>query len=224
MKYILLFLVVTTIQTELIAQAYRTNNSSRAKNENNDNSEGSEKLKLGKNIISFSPIQIVAADLTNESPDITISLAYERIFNNELISIKLPVSMSLIDNYYYIMPTLKLYPKKQGLAKYAVGPQLFFGIGDGTYQEYYYNQSNGYTTSREITMQRKQFGFLINNSFNFTLAKSVYIGLDASLGIIYYDNLPSDIRYGYINYNPYTVNNSSISPAFQMNFCMGYRF
>jgi len=129
------------------------------------------------------------------------------------------------NNFFYVMPTLKLYPRKQGIAKYAVGPQLLFGSGDGTYQDYYQDPVSFMTYTKDITMNRRQVGFLINNSVNFTIAKAFYVGLDASLGLIYYDNLPKN-NYNYYNSNltQYTTQNSRISPAFQLNFSMGYRF
>jgi hypothetical protein len=78
--------------------------------------------------------------------------------------------------------------------------------------------------ARDITVNHRQFGFMINNSVNFTVAKALYIGLDASLGIIYYDNLPKDIYYYNSGLTPFSNNNSNISPSFQLNFNMGYRF
>ena len=122
------------------------------------------------------------------------------------------------------MPTLKLYPMKQGVVKYAVGPQLLFGTGDGTYQDYYYDQNSGMSSTKDITVTRRQFGFMVNNSVNFTIAKALYVGLDGSLGIIYYDNLPKDIYYYNQGLTPFSSNNSRINPSFQLNFNMGYRF
>ena len=219
MKYVSLFIALVLFQLSATAQGYRTNNIEREKK------APKEAPTYGKNIISFSPVQIVLTDVEQSSPDITVAFAYERIFNNNLVAFRLPVSLSMKNNFFYVMPTLKLYPRKQGIVKYAVGPQLLFGSGDGTYQDYYQDPVSGMTKTKNITIHRRQVGFLINNSVNFTIAKAFYVGLDASLGLIYYDNLPKN-SYNYFSSNQilYTTQNSRISPAFQLNFSMGYRF
>jgi hypothetical protein len=205
-------------QLSATAQGYRTNNIEKEKK------APIESLTYGKNIISFSPVQIVLTDVEQSSPDVAVAFAYERIFNNNLVAFRLPVSLSMKNNFFYVMPTLKLYPTQQGIVKYAVGPQLLFGSGDGTYQDYYQDPVSFMTYTKAITINRRQFGFLINNSVNFTIAKAFYVGLDASLGIIYYDNLPKN-SYNYFSSNltQFTTQNSRISSAFQLNFSMGYR-
>ena len=218
MKYILSLSALFLLSLSVSAQGYRTHH----KNKKTENA--GEKIKYGKNIISFSPIQIFMTDTDQENPDVAVNLAYERIFDNELVSFKLPVSLSLINNYMYIMPALKLYPTKQGIVKYSVGPQLLFGTGDGTYTRSYQDPNTGFTTIEKKTITRKQFGFLIDNTINFTIAKSLYVGLNASLGIVYYDNLPRSNNYYNLGITPFGNGDSQISPAFQLNFNMGYRF
>jgi len=206
-------------QLSATAQGYRTNNIEKEKKAPN------ESLTYGKNIISFSPVQIVLTDVEQSSPDVAVAFAYERIFNNNLVAFRLPVSLSMKNNFFYIMPTLKLYPTQQGIVKYAVGPQLLFGSGDGIYQDHYQDPVSFMTCTKAIIINRRQVGFLINNSVNFTIAKAFYVGLDASLGLIYYDNLPKN-SYNYFSSNltQFTTQNSRISPSFQLNFSMGYRF
>jgi hypothetical protein len=206
-------------QLSATAQGYRTNNIEKEKK------APIESLTYGKNIISFSPVQIVLTDVEQSSPDVAVAFAYERIFNNNLVAFRLPVSLSMKNNFFYVMPTLKLYPTQQGIVKYAVGPQLLFGSGDGIYQDHYQDPVSFMTCTKAIIINRRQVGFLINNSVNFTIAKAFYVGLDASLGIIYYDNLPKN-SYNYFSSNltQFTTQNSRIGPAFQLNFSMGYRF
>ena len=220
MKLIISLAALMFIQTLCMAQGYRTNNTANHR----EKKSKTVHTDFGKNILSFSPLQVVAADI-EESPDVALTASYERILDNELIGIKLPVSFSLNNNYIYFMPTLKLYPARQGVAKYAVGPQFLIGFGDGSYQERVYNPSTGITSAKTTEVSRKQFGFLINNSVNFSIAKSLYIGLDAGLGIIYYDNLPDDTYnyYGSSGLTPFD-DNSNINPAFQIGFSMGFRF
>ena len=219
MKYVSLFIALVLFQLSASAQGYRTNNIEK------ETKAPKEAPTYGKNIISFSPVQIVFSDVEQSSPDVAVAFTYERIFNNNLVAFRLPVSLSMKNNFFYVMPTLKLYPRKQGIAKYAVGPQLLFGSGDGTYQDYYQDPVSFMTYTKDITMNRRQVGFLINNSVNFTIAKAFYVGVDASLGIIYYDNLPKN-SYNYYSSNltQFTTQNSRISPAFQLNFSMCYRF
>ena len=212
MKKILHILVLTVLASPLMAQSYRI-----------DQTESNKRAPLqsgalGKNIISLMPMQIMAMNLDDDGPDFTVGLSYERIFNNELISFRLPLSISLTKpNYYYLMPTLKLFPKKQGIVKFAVGPQFLFAYGNDEYVRYVNSPSGGY--SQTVEDVRKQFGFLINNNVNFTFSRNVYLALDYSLGIKYYDNFPNE----YNSFSPFG-SESNIAPVFQLNFNMGVRF
>ncbi|MBL7765630.1 MAG: hypothetical protein JNJ58_06035 [Chitinophagaceae bacterium] len=212
MKQLLSLLTILLISHSLLAQGYRVNR---------NDSKTSVKLKkedLGKNIIAFSPVHIVATDIESDQPDVTIAMSYERIFNNEMISVKLPVNVALTRQYFYIMPTIKLYPKKQGVAKYAIGPQLLFGTGMEEYQKFI-TGPNGIVYSQFVTERRNQFGFFLNNSVNFTIARALYVALDFGLGVKYYDSAPRNTD---MMFSPF--GNSGISPSFQLGFNMGYRF
>nr|HPI55288.1 hypothetical protein [Chitinophagaceae bacterium] len=48
-----------------------------------------KKDSYGKNIISFTPIQMMVAN-EDETPDPTIGISYERILDNEIISLRIP--------------------------------------------------------------------------------------------------------------------------------------
>jgi len=205
----------------LAQQGYKTDNSSTSKSHTKNQSY--DESGLGKNILSFSPLQVFVTNSDQSQPEAAIHLAFERIFENELLSVKLPVSVSLGNPFVYITPTVKLYPKRQGTVKYAIGPQFLLGFGKGTYHQYIYDQTTQMTTNKTITMDRKQLGFMVNNSLNVTLAKAFYVGLDAGLGILYYDNLPNDQYYNTM-YNPILNTNTNLQPTFQFAFAMGYRF
>lgn len=173
---------------------------------------------LGRNIVSVTPMQIMAIDIENDEPDFMVGLSYERIFNNDLLSFRLPVAMSLRKSgTFYLMPTIKIYPKKQGVVKFAVGPQLLFAMGEESYQRYVNTGSGAYYQT--ITENRKQFGFMLNNSINFTIARNLYAAFDYGLGIRYYDSFPRDNNY----LSPFG-SESSVLPIFQLNFNMGFRF
>lgn len=212
MKNILRILVLTVLVSPVMAQSYRI-----------DQTESNKRAPLqsealGKNIISLMPMQMMVMDLEDDGPDFTVGLSYERIFNNELISFRLPFSVSLFKpNFYYLMPTLKIYPKKQGIVKFALGPQFLFAYGKDEYSRYLNSPSGGYWETVEEV--RKQFGFLINNNVNFTFSRNVYLALDYSLGIKYYDNFPNE----YNSFFPFG-GESNITPVFQLNFNMGVRF
>ncbi len=208
------FLLIMSLTS--FAQGYRVNRTEEKKKVNIRNGE------LGKNIISFTPVQIIANDIFNENPDLTIGLSYERIFNNEMISFRLPVSVSIEKKAYYFMPTIKLYPKKQGLVKYAIGPQFLFATREETYSSYV-TGSGGVVYEKLVTDTRSQLGFLINNSVNFTFSKALYLALDFSLGLKYFDSMPN--RNNFTGISPFGGNgNNSVSQTFQLNFNMGYRF
>lgn len=116
------------------------------------------------------------------------------------------------------MPSIKLYPKKQGMVKYAVGPQFLIATGTIKYRENYnssYYPSYGDTT---FTEKSTQLGFMINNSLNITVAKQFYVGMELGIGIQYYDSRQNNNDGSNDTYdNPYEAN-------VQFNFNMGYRF
>lgn len=179
------------------------------------------KNELGKNIISFSPMHFIISNIEDESPDLAVGFAYERIFNNDIFAFRLPASFSIREKYTYLMPTLKVYPTHQGQVRYSVGPQFLIGFGKNTFSRTIYDQGQ-YINITE-TINRKQLGFLINNGLNFTLAKHVYVGLDAGLGIKYYDNLPAQYNYYSSGLTPFSSSSSNTSIIFQINFNMGVR-
>lgn len=178
---------------------------------------------LGKNIVAFSPIQITAISHVDDdrNADVCLNFSYERISDNEYFGFKIPVAFSLEDPYYYIMPVLKIYPFRQGVVKYAIGPQFYFATGEleRTYSSYDYPYMD--TT---ISKKKTQVGFMINHSVNFSMMQNFYMGFELSLGINYYDSNADDEEYidPYYYYEDY--GDSQFYPAFHMNFAMGYRF
>lgn len=178
----------------------------------------------GKNIISILPMQIVGnggnntVNETNDGTDINIGLAYERVFKNEHLSVKIPFSFSINNpGYYYIMPTAKLYPTGQGIVKYAIGPQFYIGTGKIKHTYTIYNSYPYYTSHDSVTtVNKSQLGFMINNSLNVTILDNIYMGIDLGLGVFYYDSENKNSN------NQSAVN--PFDPAVQINFSMGYRF
>ncbi|HQW46004.1 MAG: hypothetical protein IPF62_10010 [Bacteroidetes bacterium] len=205
-----LLMLITSMS---FAQGYRVNRT---------NERTKAKVKsagLGKNIIAFSPAQFSVNNVMGDGNGyVSVGFSYERIFDNELISLKLPVNFTIEHTGVILMPTIKLYPKKQGVVKYAVGPQFLIAMID----EPYYNYFSSYSSS--INYTRKQFGFALNNSLNFTISKHLYLGIDASLGILYYDSF-NDMNKNYNGGNNY-YNDSpmNLNQTFNLGFNMGFRF
>lgn len=158
---------------------------------------------------------------SDNGTDVAVNFSYERISSNEYFGFKLPVSFSLKNPYYYFMPTLKIYPFKQGPVKFAVGPQFYFGTGEVEYEIVQYDYPGTKTT---IIKDKKQIGFLINTSVNFSILQNFYLGIDAGVGVNYFDDNVDDKDLDNENYYYYDRQRSEFYPALQLNFGMGYRF
>lgn len=179
---------------------------------------------FGRNIVTISPIQVMVMNQldANTQSDAGINISYERISSNEYFGFKLPVSFSLKNPYYYFMPALKIYPFGQGPVKFAFGPQFYIGTGEYEYNYYSYNYP--YDNEAHFRKERTQVGFLINTSVNFSILQNLYMGLEAGLGINYFDSNADDPDF-YLDNSYYNKrNNSQFYPAVQLNFSMGYRF
>lgn len=212
----LAILCLTAISTQILAQGYRVNRTQEKK-------ASIRNIDLGHNIISFAPIQMILSDVNQDSPDLAVGFSYERITDNGMIGIKLPFSFSLMDKgYYYFMPTIKLYPFKQGNVRFSIGPQFLIGYGQVTYDKWVNDPLTSSFSIVKTTDYRTQFGFLINNAVNFTFSKNLYVGVDGALGLKYFDNLTEAQQNNY--YNNLYSNKGQVSPSFQLNFNMGIRF
>lgn len=217
MKRIMMFsLFVMGISLTAFAQEYRVNRTYENKR---------TKLKsagLGKNIIAFSPVSIAMNSVMNDGePNVAVGMSYERIFDNEYISFRLPVNFTIEKPGIYLMPTIKLYPKKQGIVKYAIGPQFLISYVEDYFHPYLYGPAPLPVSKLET---RRQFGFALNNSLNFTISKNLYVGMDASLGILYYDSFNEKTNNNY-NYNnsgsPLDLN---LNQSFSLGVSFGCRF
>ncbi len=179
---------------------------------------------LGRNIISVSPIQSMSMNHLDADygSDVGVNLSYERISSNEYFGFKLPVSFSLKQPYYYFMPALKIYPFKQGPVKFAFGPQFYLATGDYDYKLNYSYEPYYHDTIRRLS--RTQVGFLINTSVNFTILENFFLGLDAGIGINYFDSNSDNPLLDENNDYYYNRSQGDFYPAIQLNFSMGYRF
>ena len=214
MKINTLTLLFVLLSLSTFGQGYRVNRTGEKKKVKIKQEE------LGHNILTISPVQLIATDIS-EKMDVGVGLCYERVLANELISVRIPVTVSLIDPYVYFMPTIKIYPTKQGNVRYAIGPQ--FLIGTGSHEITQTINSGGVYYQQVKNVTRNQFGFLLNHSLNFTVSRSLFMSMDAGIGLKYADNYPSSNTY---NISPFSVfgDNTTIRQSFQFGFQMGYRF
>lgn len=60
--------------------------------------------------------------------------------------------------------------------------------------EYVYDQSIGTSRQVNVTTERQHFGFVLNQTANFTLMKQFFIGIDGGIGINYYDKRKTGTR------------------------------
>jgi len=212
-KISLITLIIITTAVSIFAQGYRVNRT---------NEKTKARLRsagLGKNIISFSPVTVAVNSVMNDgNANLAVGFSYERIFDNEYISFRLPVNFTIEKSGVYLMPTIKFYPKKQGIVKYAVGPQFLISYVDDYMPYYMLTSSQPMYPVREL---RRQFGFGLNNSLNFTISKHLYAGMEATLGILYYDSFNDNTNYN--NYNDNGVG-IDLNQSFSAGFSIGCRF
>lgn len=179
-----------------------------------------DKPELGNNIFSLTPMAIIGNESMDNNTDVAVGLNYERIVNEGLVSIKIPVNISLRNSgFFYIMPTIKLYPTRQGVVRYAVGPQFYIASGQINHHDYntVWNGNQYITVNNKYSDNHTQLGFMINNSLNVSIAKTLYIGMELGLGIKYYD---SNEENEYEN----SFDTTPVEPNVQFSFAMGYRF
>lgn len=162
--------------------------------------------KYGNNIISFMPFAAITLN------SVGIGASYEG-FVNDYVGIRVPVLAAINQSYFSSGIELKLYPTKHnGPVKYAIAPMIIFGTGDERNGNEKYDPVT-LTYSYETT-QRTRFGFLLNNTFNFTIMKKFYVGIDGGFGINYFDQ------------EVFANGKSEESTSFlaQIHFSTGYRF
>jgi hypothetical protein len=179
-----------------------------------------EKPSLGQNLITITPMMIMSNESMDDDTDVGVGINYERILNDGLIGIKLPFNFSLRNpGFYYFMPTVKLYPTRQGVVRYAVGPQFYVATGTIKHKvsNYYWDGNNYIYNETQYHENHTQLGFMINNSLNVTISRNLYIGMELALGIRYYDSFDEDK-------NDNSFSNEPVSPNVQFSFSMGYRF
>jgi hypothetical protein len=174
------------------------------------------KVKYGRNIISFMPVYAITNNYVG------IGGSYE-ILANDYIGIRVPVMAAINTNYVNVGLEMKLYPARNtGPAKYAIAPMITYGTGSERMNEYVWdNQLNQYVYDNS-KYDRSHFGFLLNQTFNFTIMQNFFIGMDGGLGINYYDNT----RWNNNGPNNHQSNNNNSNITFlaQFHVMMGCRF
>ncbi len=185
-----------------------------------------EKVKYGKNIIAFAPVQISNAG-------IGAGLSYERLLDKKgIISFYMPAAIGFlsetISTYSYtsstyitsnetytnfmVMPGVKIYPTgSKGKVRYSIGPSIAALFG----KEYggskfigYDNMGNPLYSS--VIGDRFALGVLVNNTLNLQPTPRLYLGLELGIGMTYI--------------NQYNSVNQGESALAQFAFKLGYRF
>jgi len=163
--------------------------------------------KYGNNIISFCPIDMMPTN------NIGIGISYERLVS-EHFGVCVPVMIGLSNDYTNVGIELKVYPTNaKGAARYAIAPMIMYGDGSEKSTRYEYNSSTGFSELINVYTRRQHFGFLLNQTVNFTIMNQFFLGLDGGLGVNYYDKR--------INLNGVK---EGITFAAQFRVAMGYRF
>ncbi len=172
------------------------------------------KVNYGHNIISFMPVYAISNNYVG------IGGSYE-ILANDYIGIRMPVMAAINTNYVNVGIELKMYPgRNNGPAKYAIAPMITYGTGTEVRDNSYWDQSSQQYVNVQQKYDRTHFGFLLNQTFNFTIMQNFFIGMDGGLGINYYDNVRNTTQ---VNPYPYN-NNSNITFLGQFHVMMGCRF
>lgn len=129
---------------------------------------------LGRNIISLNYLNILNGNL---------HLGYERIAKTGFLGVKLSVNAGVDDvgtdllAYYRVFTSgldLNFYPTGQGKIRYFLGPAFRMGI----VRDYY-----NYYMGQPQTIDRNYLSFMFNNGFYVQPTKSLYLGIQAALGI-----------------------------------------
>ncbi|PZF71797.1 hypothetical protein [Taibaiella soli] len=168
-----------------------------------------------RNIISVSPAQVTNASLTG------FGLQYERMLSKKF-SLYIPVAYSFGKNdpcepasrvqMGYVFPGIKFYPAGNAhTVSYSFGPSLGLGVGRLT-NSGEFNWCPAGEPSDPPTLKRHsteiQFGLLINNALNINISRHFYTGLEAGMGIMYFDKvdgknygqdimIQGNLRFGY---------------------------
>jgi len=183
-------------------------------------------VNYGDNFLRLVPLRVL------DIGGVGFGAEYERLFGeNKMIGVILPFSMLFeetsqnwnpggsSDNlhynvYYYFCPGLKIYPFGQRKVTYAVGPSLMAGWGSGKEWRWVNTDPNGNGYYTEVDKNKLSLGMIVMNYVNFQITKNFCLGIDAGLGIRYYDREKTD----------FYTDNEGFSPTGQFSLTLGYRF
>ncbi|MBK7761805.1 MAG: hypothetical protein IPI46_00340 [Bacteroidetes bacterium] len=176
--------------------------------------------EMGQNIIGIRLMGILVRDW-RDRVDTAVAISYERILGSGRFSIRTPLEIGLHSKSFFISPTLKMYAGRQGVVRYAIGPQLT--LGAGMHNHWIEDPKLGYVAKQ---VRRTQVGLMLNQSVNITIAKQFYVGVDLGLGAMVYNSIKNDndaavlgvILFGPIGFLGF------VSPSVQGGLSLGYRF
>jgi hypothetical protein len=141
-----------------------------------------------------------------------IGFSYERIINDGMIGIKIPLAFGFygeeehnpiyeFDNLFYSGLGINFYPGGQGKARYFVGPQFRFGKG---------RSWDYYSSEQEYHEDFFYIKYLVDNGVMLTPFKNLSIEIIGTVGIRYISDPPNGM--------------SRVQPTGQFAINLGLRF
>lgn len=130
--------------------------------------------KLGRNVISINYLNLLNGN---------IHMGYERITRDGMVGLKYSINYNIADVETDILAYLRLfstgidvnlYPTGQGRIKYFLGPSFRVGVA----RDFYYNGAGG-----PRNVDYNYFSIFFNNGFYAQPTKSLYLGMQAGLGM-----------------------------------------
>jgi len=183
-------------------------------------------VKYGDNFLRIAPLRIL------DIGGVGIGAEYERLLGeNKMIGVVFPVTIVFEETsvnwnfnepndglhynvYYYFCPGVKIYPFGQRKVTYAVGPSLMAGWGSGKEWKWTNTDPNGNGYYKEVDKSKLSLGMIVMNYVNFQVTKNFSLGIDAGLGMRYYDREKTGL----------STNNEGFSPTGQFSLTLGFRF
>ena len=165
----------------------------------------------GDNLLTISPFSGYTSEQVG---DVMVGISYER-FLNGFVSLKVPVRLGLVNNGLQGALIAKFYTSgHDAQIRYSIGPSLIFTHAR-TEDLYYTYELDPFGQAYYEETDVNQFGFMLVNSLNITIQKSIYLGVDMGLGLNYLNQ--TKLKGGDMVDEDPGVN-------FNFDISMGYRF
>lgn len=181
-----------------------------------------ESKNYGNKIFRFFPLRI--ADFEG----VGLGVDFEAIISKDRkVGVVLPVTYFIgtefLDlsnqenkrNMFLFSPGIKFYPFGQSKVNYAIGPNLMIGYGSGSRGESTWDPVTGQSFTRYENYTNFRMGILLNNYLNIQFSDQFNFGVEAGLGVRYFDRWNFDSREDY---------NEGVGATGNFALSFGYRF